>query len=41
MGFRVAYAEALGSGLTAAEVGDAVARDEVLSMMSEVQGLAR
>ena len=41
LGFRVAYAEALGSGLTAAEVGDPAARDEVAAMVSEVQRLAR
>lgn len=41
MGFRVAYAEALGSGLTAAEVGDPAARDEVHSLVAEIQRILR
>lgn len=41
LGFRVAYAEALGSGLTAAEVGDPVAREETQSLAAEVQRILR
>jgi chromosome partitioning protein len=41
LGFRVAYAQALGEGLTATEVGDATARDEVEALVAEVRRLAR
>ena len=41
LGFRVAYAEALGGGLTAAEVGDAVAREELASLLGEIQRILR
>ena len=36
LGMRVAFMEALGSGLTAAEVTDASAKEEVRSMVAEV-----
>lgn len=38
LGLRVAYPEALGTGLTVAEVGDAAARDEVQALVAEVTG---
>jgi len=41
LGFRVAYAEALGAGLTAAEAGDQSAREETHALVSEVQRLLR
>ena len=41
LGFRVAYAEALGEGLTAAETGDPAARDEIAALVAEVRRLAR
>jgi chromosome partitioning protein len=41
MGFRVAYAEALGSGLTAAEVGDPAAREETQSLVAEIRRILR
>jgi chromosome partitioning protein len=37
LGFRVSYAEALGTGLTAAEVGDAAAREETEALIAEIQ----
>jgi chromosome partitioning protein len=36
LGLRVAYPEALGRGLTVAEVGDSNARDEIHALMKEV-----
>jgi len=41
LGFRVAYAEALGEGLTAAETGDPAARDEIAALVAEVRRLTR
>jgi chromosome partitioning protein len=41
LGFRVAYAEALGQGLTSAEVGDAVARNETEALLSEINRILR
>lgn len=41
LGFRVAYAEALGMGLTAAELADPNARVEVAGMVTEVKRLLR
>jgi chromosome partitioning protein len=41
MGFRVAYAEALGEGLTGAETGDAMAREEVGQLIAEIQRILR
>jgi len=36
MGLRVAYVDALGAGLTAAETADAQARAEVQALIAEV-----
>ena len=36
LGLRVAYPEALGSGLTVAEVGDAAARDELRALVGDM-----
>lgn len=41
LGFRVAYAEALGQGMTAAELPDANARDEVGALVSEVRRMVK
>lgn len=41
MGFRVAYAEALGEGLTGAETGDPMAREEVGQLIAEIQRILR
>jgi hypothetical protein len=41
MGFRVAYAEALGEGLTGAETGDPMAREEVSGLVAEIQRILR
>lgn len=41
MGMRVAYMEALGSGLTAAEVGDTLARMEIRFLVAEVIKILR
>lgn len=41
MGMRVAYMEALGSGLTAAEVGDTLARMEIRFLVAEVVKILR
>lgn len=41
LGFRVAYAEALGDGSTAAEVGDALAREEVEALVGEIQRILK
>jgi hypothetical protein len=41
LGFRVAYAEALGDGSTAAELGDALAREEVEAMVSEIRRILK
>lgn len=41
LGFRVAYAEALGDGSTAAEVGDTLAREEVEAMVSEIRRILK
>jgi chromosome partitioning protein len=41
LGFRVAYAEALGGGLTAAETGDPVAREETEALVGEIRKLLR
>jgi chromosome partitioning protein len=38
MGLRVAYPDALGRGLTVAEVGDAAARDEIHGLLADVLG---
>lgn len=40
LGYRVAYAEALGTGKTAAEVGDPVAKEEITGFVREVLRLA-
>ena len=39
LGYRVAYAEALGQGRTAAEVHDSHAKEEVKALLSEVKRL--
>ena len=36
LGLRVAYPEALGSGLTVAEIGDAAARDEIRALVGDM-----
>lgn len=41
IGYRVAYSEALGSGQTAAETGDPMARDEVVSLVVEIQRILK
>lgn len=41
LGFRVAYAEALGAGRTVAEVGDASARTEMHSLVNEIRLIIR
>jgi len=41
LGYRVAYAEALGLGLTAAEMQDANARQEVVGMVVEVKRILK
>lgn len=41
LGYRVAYQEALGAGLTAAEVQDPTARDEVAALLAEVRRMLR
>jgi cellulose biosynthesis protein BcsQ len=41
LGYRVAYAEALGQGRTAAEVHDPAAKGEVLSLVQEIKRLIR
>ena len=41
LGLRVAYAEALGEGLTAAETGDQASRAEVGNLVAEVKKLVR
>lgn len=41
MGMRVAYMEALGAGLTAAEVGDTLARMEIRFLVAEVIKILR
>lgn len=41
LGYRVAYAEALGAGLTAAEMQDPTARDEVVALAVEVKRMLR
>jgi chromosome partitioning protein len=41
LALRVAYVEALGAGLTAAEVGDRDARDEVHALIAEVRKIIR
>lgn len=41
MGMRVAYMEALGSGLTGAEAGDPSAKDEVRQLVDEVKKLLK
>lgn len=41
LGFRVAYAEALGAGRTVAEVGDTNARTEMHSLVNEVRRIIR
>ena len=41
LGYRVAYAEALGQGLTAAELPDATARNEVVALVVEVKRMLR
>lgn len=41
MGMRIAYVEALGAGLTAAEVGDSLARMEIRSLVAEVGKILR
>lgn len=41
LGYRVAYAEALGLGRTVAELDDAVAKTEVLALVQEIKRLVR
>jgi hypothetical protein len=41
LGYRVAYAEALGAGLTAVEMQDPTARDEVVALAVEVKRMLR
>lgn len=41
LGYRVAYAEAIGQGLTAAELQDANAREEVVRLVVEVKRLLK
>lgn len=41
LGYRVAYQEALGAGLTAAEAQDPTARDEVVALAVEVKRMLR
>ncbi len=41
LGYRVAYAEALGQGKTAAEMGDPEARNEVVGMVAEIRRIMR
>lgn len=41
LGLRVAYPEALGEGLTAAEVGDASARTELADLVAEIERIIR
>jgi chromosome partitioning protein len=41
LGYRVAYAEALGQGRTAAEMGDPEARSEVVGLVAEVRRIMR
>jgi chromosome partitioning protein len=41
LGMRVSYMEALGSGLTAAELADQSAKDEVKSLVNEVKQLLK
>lgn len=41
MGMRVAYMEALGAGLTAAEVGDGTARMEIRFLVAEIKKILR
>lgn len=41
MGMRVAYMEALGAGLTAAEVGDGTARTEIRFLVGEIRKIIR
>jgi chromosome partitioning protein len=41
LGYRVAYAEALGQGRTAAELADEQARREVTSLVAEIERLTR
>jgi len=41
LGYRTAYAEAMGRGLTAAELSDELARNEVVSLVVEIKCWAR
>jgi chromosome partitioning protein len=41
LGYRVAYAEALGAGLTVAELGDRVARLEIVGLVAEIRRIMR
>jgi chromosome partitioning protein len=41
MALRTAYAQALGEGLTAAEVGDPAARDEVETLIAEIRRILK
>lgn len=41
LGYRVAYTEALGRGLTAAELGDRDARLEIVGLVAEIRRLMR
>jgi chromosome partitioning protein len=41
LGYRVAYAEALGRGLTAAELGDRDARLEIVGLVAEIRRIIR
>ena len=41
LGFRVAYAEALGTGATVAELRDSNARDELRSLVAEVRSILK
>ena len=41
MGLRVAYPEALGSGVTVAELADKQAKAELVALMAEVHGIMK
>jgi len=41
LGYRVAYAEALGQGLTAAELHDSNAKQELVSLIMEIKRILK
>jgi hypothetical protein len=41
MGLRIAYVEALGAGLTGAEMADATTRTELKALVTEIRRIIR